>query len=50
MPLAWGQVRTGLDPKRYTLRTVPALIAKSDAWNGYDAAERKLTEAIRKLG
>ena len=28
MPVAWTQVRKGLDPKRYTIRTAPALVAK----------------------
>ncbi len=50
MPLTWSQVKKGLDPKRYTLRTAPALLAKSDAWEGYDEAPRPLRDAIRKLG
>ncbi|HEY1752229.1 MAG TPA: DNA ligase D [Caulobacteraceae bacterium] len=50
MPLTWTQVRKGLDPKRFTLRSVPALLGKSDAWDGYDDAARPLKDAIRKLG
>jgi bifunctional non-homologous end joining protein LigD len=50
MPLAWTQVRAGLDPKRFTLRTAPALIAKSDPWTDYDAGARPLRDAIKKLG
>ena len=49
MPLTWTQVKKGLDPKRYTLRTAPALLAKSTAWEGYDDAARPLKDAIRKL-
>jgi bifunctional non-homologous end joining protein LigD len=49
MPLKWTQVRTGLDPLRFTLRTVPALIAKAWAWEDYDAAGRPLEEAIKRL-
>jgi bifunctional non-homologous end joining protein LigD len=49
MPLNWSQVREGLDPSRYTLRTVPALIAKSTAWKDYCDAVRPLEPAIRKL-
>jgi bifunctional non-homologous end joining protein LigD len=49
MPLNWPQVKAGLDPGRYTLRTVPALIAKSTAWKDYCDAERPLEPAIRKL-
>ncbi len=50
MPLTWDQVRSGLDPMRYTVRTVPGLIAKSDAWADYCDAERPLEAAIRRLG
>jgi bifunctional non-homologous end joining protein LigD len=49
MPLAWSQVRAGLDPKRFTLRTAPALIAKADPWKGYDAGARPLRHAIKAL-
>jgi bifunctional non-homologous end joining protein LigD len=49
MPLTWAQVKRGLDPKAYTLRTAPALIGKSKAWAGYDAAARPLRDAIGKL-
>ncbi len=50
MPLAWTQVRAGLDPKRFTIRTAPALIAKSDPWADYDAGARPLKDAIKRLG
>jgi bifunctional non-homologous end joining protein LigD len=50
MPLTWPQVKKGLDPTRYTLRTAPGLLAKSDAWQGYDEAARPLRDAIKKLG
>lgn len=49
MPLTWQQVRKGLDPKRFTLATVPDLRAKSDAWSGYCDAERPLADAIARL-
>jgi bifunctional non-homologous end joining protein LigD len=49
MPLAWAQVRGDLDPKRYTVRTVPALLAKSKAWDGYEDAASPIKSAIRKL-
>ena len=42
MPLNWNQVREGLEPAGFTIRTVPALIAKSDAWADYREAERSL--------
>jgi bifunctional non-homologous end joining protein LigD len=49
MPLNWPQVKSGLDPRRFTLRTVPALLKKSKVWTGYDKAARSLKAAIAKL-
>ncbi|MBS0530257.1 MAG: DNA ligase D [Proteobacteria bacterium] len=49
MPVNWPQVKAGLDPKRYTVRTAPELLKKSKAWAGYDKAARSLKTAIAKL-
>jgi bifunctional non-homologous end joining protein LigD len=49
MPLTWAQVRSDLDPKRYTVRTAPALLAKTKAWEDYDDAASSIKAAIRKL-
>jgi len=49
MPLTWAQVRDDLDPKRYTLRSVPALLARTKAWDGYDDAASSIKAAIKKL-
>ncbi|MFN3511976.1 MAG: DNA ligase D [Phenylobacterium sp.] len=49
-PLTWSQVRSGLDPKRYTVRTAPGLLKKTKAWVGYTEAERPLAPAIKRLG
>jgi bifunctional non-homologous end joining protein LigD len=49
MPITWAQVRGDLDPKRYTLRTVPALLARTKAWADYDDAAASIKAAIRKL-
>jgi bifunctional non-homologous end joining protein LigD len=49
MPLTWAQVRGDLDPKRYTVRTVPGLLAKTKAWQGYDDAASSIKAAIKKL-
>jgi bifunctional non-homologous end joining protein LigD len=46
MPVAWTQVKAGLDPKRFTVRTVPALINKSKVWDGYDDAAGSLKAAL----
>jgi bifunctional non-homologous end joining protein LigD len=48
MPLAWSQVRSGLDPARYTVRTAPALLKKSDPWKGYCDAQRPLPRALTR--
>jgi bifunctional non-homologous end joining protein LigD len=50
MPLTWTQVKADLDPKKFTIRSVPALIRKSKAWTDYCDAERPLRQAIRRLG
>lgn len=50
MPLSWAQLRSGMDPSRFTLRTAPALIAHSSAWRDYCDAERSLGPAIERLG
>ena len=49
MPLTWAQVRGDLDPKRYTVRSVPALLSKTRAWDGYDDAASSIRPAIKKL-
>ncbi|CAN7173363.1 DNA ligase D [Phenylobacterium sp. LjRoot164] len=49
-PLTWSQVRAGLDPRRYTVRTAPALLAKTNAWADYADGERPLETAIKRLG
>jgi bifunctional non-homologous end joining protein LigD len=49
MPITWAQVKADLDPKRFTIRTVPKLLTKSTAWNDYCDALRPLEPAIKKL-
>jgi bifunctional non-homologous end joining protein LigD len=50
MPIAWAQVKGGLDPTKFTIRTAPALLKRSKAWEGYDDAAGSLKAAIRKKG
>ena len=50
MPLTWTQVKADLDPDRFTIRTVPGLLAKSTAWQDYCDSQRPLEEAIKRLG
>jgi bifunctional non-homologous end joining protein LigD len=49
MPLSWAQVKSDLDPKRFTIRTVPGLLARSKAWEGYDDATASIKAAMKKL-
>jgi bifunctional non-homologous end joining protein LigD len=50
MPLTWSQVKADLDPSRYTVRTLPGLLKKTKAWEGYDDAAGSIADAIKKLG
>ncbi len=50
MPLAWSQVKKGLEPAKYTVRTVPALVKKLTAWEDYRDGGRSLAGAIKRLG
>ena len=50
MPLTWTQVKSDLDPKRFTVRTVPALLGKTSAWEDYCDGQRPLEQAIKRLG
>ena len=49
MPLTWSEVKRDLDPRKYDVRTVPALLAKTEAWRDYDAGARPLSEAIGRF-
>jgi bifunctional non-homologous end joining protein LigD len=49
MPVHWSQVRAGLDPQRFTMKTAPALLARTKPWQDYCDSERPLKAAIRKL-
>ena len=50
MPLTWAQVKGDLDPKRFTLRSVPVLLARTKAWQGYEDAASSIKAAMKKLG
>jgi bifunctional non-homologous end joining protein LigD len=49
MPLHWPQVRSGLDPQKYTIRTAPGLLSKNKPWEDYDDGARSLVSAIHKI-
>jgi bifunctional non-homologous end joining protein LigD len=46
MPLAWAQVKPGLDPAAFTVGTVPDLLRKwkRDPWSGFRQAARPIPE------
>jgi bifunctional non-homologous end joining protein LigD len=49
MPLNWSQVKKGLDPTRFTLRSAPPLLAKTRAWKEYYQGERPLLEVLKRV-
>jgi bifunctional non-homologous end joining protein LigD len=49
MPLTWTQVKNDLDPKRFTIRATPKLLAKTTAWRGYEDAASSIKAAMKKL-
>ncbi len=49
VPLRWNQLRTGLDPHRFTIATSRALLRKPDPWNGLARSARSLPHAMEKL-
>jgi bifunctional non-homologous end joining protein LigD len=49
MPLHWKDVKSGLDPSVYTVRTGAALLRKTKPWEQYDRAAQSLQRAIRSI-
>ncbi len=49
MPLNWSQVRSSLDPAKFTVRTAPGLLSRSGAWDDYDDGARSLVRAIETM-
>lgn len=49
MPVDWSQVRAGLDPKKFTLRTAPSLLRKNRPWKDYATSAKPLRQAIEAL-
>jgi len=49
MPVDWPQVRAGLDPKAFTVRTAPALLRKNRPWKDYAKSAKPLRQAIEQL-
>jgi bifunctional non-homologous end joining protein LigD len=49
MPLNWAQVKSSLDPLRFTVRTASGFLAKTKPWEEYDDAARSFVAAVQKL-
>jgi bifunctional non-homologous end joining protein LigD len=49
MPLNWGQVKKGLDPKAFTVRTAPALLKRQKPWTDWCDIEPSLKGAILRF-
>jgi len=49
MPLLWPQLRSGLNPKRFTVRTAAALVARDKPWQDYAQAAQSLRGAIKRF-
>lgn len=48
-PLNWSQVRKGLDPQRFNIRTAVKLLPQTRDWTTYCDSERSLDAAIKAL-
>ena len=48
MPVEWREVKKGLDPKSFTVRTAPQLLSKTKPWKSYSDGARSLTDAIKR--
>jgi len=49
MPIAWSEVKKGLTPQKFTVRSAAALLAKAKPWKDYAAGARSLTDAIQQI-
>jgi bifunctional non-homologous end joining protein LigD len=48
-PLAWSQVKKGLDPAKYNIRTIGPVLKKADPWAGLAKSAKALGPAMRKI-
>jgi bifunctional non-homologous end joining protein LigD len=49
MPLLWKDVKKGLDPKAFTVRSAAKRLGKSNAWREYEDSARSLADAIKHI-
>jgi bifunctional non-homologous end joining protein LigD len=48
-PLSWSQVKTGLDPKAWTLHDAAALLKKPDPWTDFRGSAVNLRPVLKKV-
>jgi bifunctional non-homologous end joining protein LigD len=48
MPLEWKDLKKGLDPKSFTVRSAPQRLSKTKPWKSYAEGARSLTDAIKR--
>jgi bifunctional non-homologous end joining protein LigD len=48
MPIEWKDVKKGLAPQSFTVRTAPRLLGKTKPWKTYAAGARSLADAIKQ--
>ena len=49
-PLAWTQVKKGLDPRAFTMHEAAALLKKPDPWKDFRKSEVSLRPALKQVG
>jgi len=49
MPVDWREVKKGLDPLVFTVRTAPRLLARTKPWKDYAQGARALADAIKRI-
>jgi bifunctional non-homologous end joining protein LigD len=48
MPIAWKDVKKGLAPQSFSVRTAPQLLVKTKPWKDYTEGARSLADAIKQ--
>jgi bifunctional non-homologous end joining protein LigD len=48
VPLAWKDVKPSLDPKKFTIHTVPKILKRADPWKDLAKSAASLDGAMRK--
>ncbi len=48
-PLSWGQVKSGLDPRAFTLHDAAALLKKPDPWSDFRSGAVSLRPILKRM-